>query len=71
MSIVDLLILFACTLTILLGIYSNNVKKSNLVGKYIANALMISMNISICFLALLIYIRSQIAVSNNGKIAEY
>ena len=70
MSVVDLLILFASSITILIGIYSNNVKKSNFVGIYIANALIISLNFLISILSLLIYIRSQLAISTFGNIAE-
>ncbi len=70
MNKIDLLILSASSLTILLGIYSNNVENSNLIGKYIADALIISMNFLICILVILIYVRSQLAVSTFGKLAE-
>jgi hypothetical protein len=70
MSSIDLLILFASSITILLGIYSNNVQESNLIGKYIADSLIISMNFLICLLVISIYIRSQLAVSTFGKIVD-
>ncbi len=70
MNEIDMLILFASSLTILLGIYSSNIRESNLIGKYIADILIISINFSICLLALLIYLRSQLAVSIYGKIAD-
>ena len=70
MSKLDMLVHFISSITILLGIYSFKMKDYNIVGKNLADAIIISINIILIVLMIILYIRSQFAVTTIGKMTD-
>jgi hypothetical protein len=70
MNEIEMIILFTSSITILLGIYSNKMNEQHMVDKYFADALIFSLNTIVILFIILLYIRSQFAITPVGKMTD-